>query len=87
MGMRIDEAGRDDEFGGVDNLGRGAVLDAPDFGDASCLYRQIGAVSRPTRSVHYRSVLDQNVVRHRRLLIYSFAFLIIDTPNFSILDS
>src|SRR5579864_1197922 len=81
MGMRIDEAGRDDKFGGVDNLGRGTVLDAPDFGDATRLYRDVGAIRWLTRSVYYRSVFDQNVVGHQRPLIYSFAFLILDTAN------
>src|SRR5579864_2329620 len=87
MGMRIDEAGRDDKFGGVDNLGRGTVLDAPDFGDATRLYRDVGAIRWLTRSVYYRSVFDQNVVGHQRPLIYSFAFLILDTANSLYLDT
>jgi hypothetical protein len=61
MGVRIDEAGGDDQSVGVNRLLR-SILDLSDFRDDALLDRNIGQALRRAGSVHYRSVFDQQVV-------------------------
>ena len=61
MGVRIDEAGRDDQSVGIDGLLR-AILYLSDFRDDAILDRNVGHAPRRAGSVHHRSVLDQQVI-------------------------
>src|SRR5262249_56801444 len=63
-----EDAGRHDLALGVDDLSRG-LADAPDGGDASVADRDVRAIARKSGSVDHRAVLDDQVVRHRVLLI------------------
>jgi hypothetical protein len=62
MRVWVNESRDDDQVRRVDNFGGTTVVNPADFSDASHFYRHVGAISGPARSIHYRSVLDQNVV-------------------------
>ena len=64
VGMRIDEARRDDQFTGVDGALR-AAADLADFRDRSVLDRDVGAHARSAGAVDHGAVFDYEVVCHR----------------------
>src|SRR6266851_741014 len=63
MGVRIDEAGRDDEVRGVDNFLR-ALGDLANLGDPAIRDRDIRAPRRSAGTIDHCSVLDQQIIRH-----------------------
>jgi hypothetical protein len=64
MGVRIDEARRHHQIGGIDRLGR-AIADPADFGDLAPADRHVGAAARRSGAVNHSAILDQDVVGHR----------------------
>src|SRR5690242_3376865 len=68
MAMIVDKAGRDGSAVGVDRaVGRAAQL--ADLGDLAVLDPDIAAKRRHPRAVDYSAILDQQVIRHRFLLL------------------
>ena len=71
MRVRVDEAGRDDQVGRIDNLLR-ALGDLADLDDLAARNRDIGAPRRATGTINDRSVFNQEIERHKRSLPLAF---------------
>ena len=71
VGVRVDEARRHHEVGGIDH-GGGPVRHASDLGDRAARNRHIGPARRRPRAVHQHAVLDHQVVGHQILLAVCF---------------
>ena len=67
VGVAVDEAWRDDEPVGVDDLAR-PLADAADRIDPAVAHADVGRVRRQTGSIDHHPVLDHQVKRHRGLL-------------------
>jgi hypothetical protein len=65
VGVRIDEARRDDEAVCIDHVG-GAAPGAPDLDDHAVRDRDIRPARRRPRAVHHHAVLDQEIEAHCR---------------------
>src|SRR5205085_8277826 len=69
----VDEPGRDDQAGRIDDLIRRGGVDAVDSRDAIACYTDIEAGARRTRAVHDLAALDQDVEVHLvKLLVFRF---------------
>ena len=66
VGVAVDKARRDDHALGVDHFVGGAG-DPSDLGNPPLLYTDIRAVSGHAGPVHYGTVPDEKIERHRAL--------------------
>ena len=73
VSVNVDEAWRDDEAGGVDNLASLGSGDRADGGDASCCDRHISPARRRAGAVHDLPPRNQQVIARLDLTCWSLA--------------
>ena len=81
VGVDVDEARRDGQTVGVDDLARlDRVAERADLGDAAVVHCDIRGACRPARPVHDGAAPDEEIDRHQRVMPYRSRALVPKSP-------
>ena len=81
VGVDVDEARRDGQTVGVDDLARlDLVAERADLGDAAVVHCDIRGACRPARPVHDGAAPDEEIDRHQRVMPYRSRALVPKSP-------